>query len=456
MVLGTGLSGLSYAYRIKEKNPGLDVHIVEKLPYVGGLAASAPFGGGYFLDFGPHFLTVEKDETLRMIKSLLNTKLLKMDRHCLLYFNNRYLSYPPSPRNIIFELGLKTAFLSTFSYFKSKVFPPKEFKSFEDWSIYNFGEYLHKIFFKPYTENFWGIQSNELAAKWAETRISRMNLITAILGIFLKSVTETSLDRDKLPLHYPVGGIGDLAESFTDKLSEKGVKIDFNSDVKRIELIRNDEIEVTCGADGSERLFSSRNVISTLPITYLIDIIEPKPPKKVLSAASKLRFRSLIVMYLVTKKKDVLKAPYVYYHNRAYHRLTESSKISRKLCPKNENVIFVEKSCFADEDLWNYDKDQIFDMFMRDLEKDGILHRKDVIKTFLIKKEHVYPVYMHDFNINLQIVKDYLNGIRNLKTLGRPGEFLYLDMDQSIERSFAAADKLLEETGLRNKQSPDG
>lgn len=454
VILGAGLSGLGAAWHIKRKKPDMKTTLIEKLPYLGGLASSPVFENKYYLDFGPHLLTVESKSLLNLIKKLIGNDLLKMDRHCLLYFNNRYMSYPPSPKNVLFELGIKTAFLSTTSYIKSKLSNPKKFNNFEEWSRYNFGDYLHKIFFKPYTENFWGMKCSELASKWADARVSKMSFTKAILSLFIKSMQNTSIVRDKLPIYYPKLGTGDIPLKMAKRLKEKGVKINPGLDVRKIKIYNNKKkkkFEITCYENKKKKVYTSDYLISTIPITQFIEIVEPKPSPKIITAASNLKFRSLLVMYIITNKKNILNAPYIYYQGRSYHRLTESNKISKSLCPEGENMLCIEKSCFTEDEIWKYDKKKLIDIFIKDLEKDGILNQEDIIKTFLLKEKYVYPVYSLDFDKQLSIIKEYLGNLPDYAYLGRPGAFMYLDMDQSIERSFKVIEKFIQKNMITKK-----
>lgn len=451
LILGGGLSSLGAAWQLNRRIPKAKIRIIEKLSYVGGLAATPILENKYYLDIGPHFVTVETKKLMRLIRSLIGDNLLKMNRHCLLYFNGRHVNYPPSPKNILFELGFKTAVLGSLSYIKGKLFPPKKFKNFEDWNRYNFGDYMYKIFFKPYTEDFWGMKCSDLASKWADARISKMSFTKTILNTFFKTIKNTSINRDKLPMYYPKKGIGGISKKIAQKLKDNGVEISLKTKVKKIKILDsknkkgNKNFEVTYIENGKKRIHKSDMLLSTIPITEFVEIAEPSPPPSIISASNKLRFRSLIIMYIITKKKNILGAPYVYYCGRSYHRLTESAKISKDLCPEGENMICVEKSCFVEENAWKQSKEELFDLFIKDLEKDKILKRKDVLKTFMFKEEHVYPVYARDFDKPLNVIKKYLKNINNFKYLGRPGAFLYLDMDQSLERSFKIADELLNE-----------
>lgn len=443
LILGAGLSGLGFAWRIKEKVHEMNVEVIEKSSSVGGLAISYVEEGKYYLDFGPHLLTVENEELMKKINLLLGENLIKLDRSCLLYFDNKYITYPPSPKNIL-ELGLKTAFLSTLSYLKCRIFPPDKLDTFEGYSKYNFGEYLHKNFFKPYTENFWGMNCEDLASKWADARIAKMSFIKGVLSLLLKSVKNTSIDRDKLPVYYAKKGFGEIAINLAEYLEkESDVKITVNSSVKKIKLLDDGKFEVLCDQKDKEKKYVCDMLVSTIPITSFVKIVEPAPDKPVFLALDSLKFRALLVMHIIVKKDNLLKAPYIYYHKRPYHRLTEMTKFAKEVCPEGENVLCIEKSCFFEDEFWKLSKEKLFELFIGDLENDGILKREQVIKIFLYKNPCVYPVYAHKYADSLNIVENYLKSIPNFKYLGRTGVFLYLDSDQTLERSFKIAEDLV-------------
>ena len=50
-------------------------------------------------------------------------------------------------------------------------FSREETRSFQDWTINQFGEQSFNIFFKTYTEKVWGMPCDEISADWAAQRI---------------------------------------------------------------------------------------------------------------------------------------------------------------------------------------------------------------------------------------------------------------------------------------------
>ena len=70
----------------------------------------------------------------------------------------------------------------------AKLFPKKETRTFQDWTINQFGAKLFGIFFKTYTEKVWGMPCDEISADWAAQRIKGLSLGKAVLDGFKRSL----------------------------------------------------------------------------------------------------------------------------------------------------------------------------------------------------------------------------------------------------------------------------
>ena len=72
-------------------------------------------------------------------------------------------------KSILFQMGPIIPIKSFFSFFKSfiKSLFHKQDKdenlTIKKWAVNNFGYFLHKNFFKPYTEQFWKIETENFS-----------------------------------------------------------------------------------------------------------------------------------------------------------------------------------------------------------------------------------------------------------------------------------------------------
>jgi UDP-galactopyranose mutase len=82
-------------------------------------------------------------------------------------------------------------------------------------------------------------------------------------------------------------------------------------------------------------------------------------------------------------------------------------------------------------------------MCIGSLAKDGILAPGDVKHLLLARTPHAYPIYRKDYAVNLNRLLDHVDKRQRISTLGRTGEFIYMDIDKCMRRAFDFAGKFL-------------
>ena len=439
LVLGGGISGLSVAWQLAEIN--YDVELIEAKDHLGGLAATVKVDQ-YSLDFGPHFFVNDNQELNTKLSKLFpnNNDLLVFKRNAQLLLNGRHLNYPLTMRNVLTQMGFYTAFMSGMSYLKSKSLEkfkniPEEDMTFEDWAIQSFGYYLYKIFFKPYTEQFWGVHCSKLSPRSIPTH-TKLTFFKTLKLLFVKEIIKSNLslvERETiLPLRYPKIGIGELSSRIAKDILYHNGQINTGWKITYVEKKPNKTFLVKAIKDGKERAFEGDYLVSTIPLTEFTKILHPSPPEAVLESSNNLGFLSLIVLYLVTENKSLLDSSYLYQVGRPYNRMSEIKKFCDTLCPQDENMLAIELTTNGSDPKWNYTSDELFELCIKSLEKDGILNRKDVKKVHVLKAPFAYPIYLHNYKHNLNNVLKYMDELGNVDVLGRSGKYMYMDMDQCM------------------------
>ena len=446
IILGAGVSGLCAAWRLSENN--FDVEVYEKNSFVGGLAATIKIDN-YFMDFGPHPFYSDNESILAIFKELIGSDLISFERDCLLLFNDLYIHYPPDPKDILFNMGIKTSVLSVSSYLKSKLknsFVPSNIENFENWAISSFGSHLYKIFFKPYTENFWKVSPDKLSCDWADARVARLNLIKAIKLLFSESKKRSSLnqiERDTLPLYYPKHGCGVLSERLAEKVKSNGGKIYLNSEIKKVNIPSIEKSNVLVNVEGVDSIVEGNYIISTLPLKHLVKMTNPKPNNEIQSHADSLNSLGLIIVFFALNIEDVLPVSYLYCMHNIYHRITEYNKFSAKLSPDGENLLSVEISCYKDDEVWKIENNELVENCTNGLISDGYIKKDNIIKSFVFKSSNVYPVYFLGYEERLKKIKNFYSEFEeSFLLLGRSGQYNYIDQDQAMKMGFDLADKI--------------
>jgi protoporphyrinogen oxidase len=168
-------------------------------------------------------------------------------------------------------------------------------------------------------------------------------------------------------------------------------------------------------------------------------MLDPPPPRSVLESARRLDFRALVVLGMLTRKQDILGSEYIYHLNRPYNRVFEMNSFSPLTSPAGENVLGVEIPCHLGSSAWRAEKEELFDMCIGSLSEDGFLAPGDVTELLIARAPYAYPIYRRDYAVHLDRVMGYIDGLGPVSTLGRSGEFVYMDIDDCMKRAFAFA-----------------
>ncbi len=453
LILGAGITGLSAAWKLSEK--GYDVEILEMDPLVGGLAKTIKFKNS-LVDIGPHSFFSENKEIYDTVKSLFKDEpeeIPKVKRSVKMFFMNYYVDYPLSAKSILFQMGPIIPLKSFFSFIKSfikSLFKKKNIsdrQSIEEWAIGNFGFFLFKNFFKPYTEQFWKIRTENLSHRVIPAS-KKLDFAKTLKHLFFNKYLEFSkrepgalnlVQRESLPTFYPKRGFGQIAEKIKQKIEKNNVKIHLNTKVEKIILRENKKFKINT----EKNSFESDYLISTLPLDYLVKNFEPFNSKdKLKIAAHNLKYLALKMVYLIVKKKDVLGCQYCYFVGRPYNRVSNLNLFSDDISKEGTSALSLEISCHKDSKIWLSKDEDIFEECVKNLENDKILDRKDILDWKVLDVPNVYPIYKLDYENHLQVLEDEFRDIKNFFSVGRLGQFYYGDIDQMMKLGFDTAEKI--------------
>ena len=457
LVLGGGVTGLGAAWKLSEG--GIPLDLFELKDEIGGLAGTVK-NGPYRLDYGPHFILSERPELLKKILTVFDEELPVFKRSAQLYFHGKFYNYPLTARNVLLQMPIYDSFLCAASYFVRLIWDTirrpfrrkKKPPNFEEWAKSSFGDYLFRLFFKPYTEQFWQLPVRELSPDSMPTN-TRLSFFKTLKLLFVKDVVKSKMSlverETTLLLRYPRQGIGALAEKIANKIEEGGLgKIHTGCRVNGVTRNEDGTWEVWVDQGGEERIFQGDHVISTLPLTELIPLLKPVPPQEILQDIKHLGFLSLIVVYIVIPKREILESSYVYHLATPYNRIGDMNKFCPDLCPNDENMLALEFTCHKGDALWEKSKEELFEESIKYLEKDKIISRDEVKRIFVLKAAHGYPIYTYEYKKHLDSLRNYVEGTPGLDIVGRAGNYQYMDMDQCIHLGFLKAEEIID--GLKD------
>jgi len=442
VILGGGPAGLSAGYHLKKA--GIEVSLFESEGQVGGISKTVRYKDYYF-DLGGHRFFTKFDEVNSLWNEVLGNDFRKTPRLSRIYYKNKYFNYPLTPMNALLGVGILDTFVILFSYFKSKILPYKKEDTFEEWVSNRFGKKLYSIFFKTYTEKVWGIPCSQLGAEWSAQRIKGLSLTTAIINAFIKpknSNIKTLIDE----FDYPKYGPGMMYTEMINKIQKMGGLVHMNSRVSRINHLDNEITSIEyVDVDGNCKTEEGSDFISSIPITELLQILNPPADDKVLETSKKLHYRSLLTVDIIINKKDVFPDNWIYIHSPEVKlgRIQNFKNWSTDMVPDaNKTSLGLEYFCNEGDEFWNMPDDELFKLVSLEVEKINICKISDIEDHLIIRIPKAYPVYDMEYKEPLDAIEKYIKKFSNLQLVGRYGLFKYNNMDHSILTALYAAQNI--------------
>jgi len=449
LITGAGPAGLTAAYELSKL--GLQPTVLEADDQVGGLSRTVNYRG-YRFDIGGHRFFSKVPLINELWEEILREDFLVRPRLSRIYYRERFFDYPLKAANALAGLGPIEALLIGLSYTKARLFPHAEETNFEQWVSNRFGDRLYQIFFKTYTEKVWGIPCTEISADWAAQRIKNLSLREALRSALLGSkrgedgeIITTLIDQ----FNYPRFGPGMMWERCKDLLAARGHETVEGVRVERVRH-RRGRVECVYGRTTAGELaeFGAEHFISTMPLRELIHALDPPPPDEVIAAANRLRYRDYLTVVLIVKREDVFPDNWIYIHSPEVKmgRIQNYKNWSPEMTPDpSRTSLGLEYFLWEKDEEWDWPQERLIKLGVQECVQIGIVEPSEVEDGTVVRMKKAYPVYDQHYHESLAIIRNYLESLSNLQTVGRNGLHRYNNQDHSMLTAVYAARNIVGE-----------
>jgi protoporphyrinogen oxidase len=438
VVIGAGPAGLTAAYLLSQR--GHEVTVLEADDIVGGISRTAQYKG-YRFDIGGHRFFTKIAPVQSLWEELLADEFISVPRLSRIHYDGKYFDYPLKAANALRGLGLRNAVGIVWSYLDAQLNPMPVEETFEQWVTNRFGQRLYEIFFKTYTEKVWGVPCTEIRAEWAAQRIQSLSLARAIISSASLNRRSTEIKSLIGEFRYPRLGPGQMWEAARDRVEALGNRVLMRHAVTRIECacdpatgVRRAVAVEALTPDGEQR-FPADHVLNTMPLRGLVRALDPEAPAGVQTAAAGLRYRDFIVVALILDREDLFPDNWIYIHTPGVKvgRIQNFNNWSRAMVPEpGRTCLGLEYFCFEHDGLWNSPDRDLIALASRELESLGLAGAGQVLDGTVIRMPKAYPIYDAEYRGHLDRVREFIDPIPNLHTVGRNGMHKYNNQDHSM------------------------
>ncbi|MDT3438250.1 MULTISPECIES: NAD(P)/FAD-dependent oxidoreductase [unclassified Pseudofrankia] len=449
VVIGAGPAGLTASYELHRY--GIPSTILEADTQVGGISRTVERDGWRF-DIGGHrfFSKVQRVEDF-WHEILPQEDFLLRPRKSRIFYQGKYYDYPIKAVNALQNLGPKEAAICIASYLRARVSPPKDQTDYESWLVARFGWRLYRTFFKTYTEKVWGVPVSEMPADWAAQRIKSLNLGNAILNAVKPKTNQKEITSLIEEFEYPKYGPGMMWEVCREKVVAQGSKVVLETKVTKIRHENGKAYEVVAEhVDGGAEVLPATELISSMPISQLIEIMDPPVPPRVLKAAQDLRFRDFLTVALVVPSSAVSWTDnWIYIHDSSVRtmRIQNFASWSPYLVKDGRNVLGLEYTVFENDADWTASDEKLIEQGKQELDRLGLVKYRDVEAGYVVRQPKAYPIYDEHYQANVDVIRGWLTDYAsNVHPVGRNGMFRYNNADHSMYTAMLTVENIAKGT----------
>jgi len=496
IIIGAGPAGLTAAFELLERT-GIVPIVLEAEDYVGGISRTANYKGNR-IDIGGHRFFSKSDRVMEWWLARMPVQqlpagqatisyqrksrdvamagqgpnpencdhvMLLRPRKSRIYFLRKFFDYPITLSvDTIKKLGLLRIIKIGFSYLRAILFPFRPEKNLEEFFINRFGRELYRTFFKSYTEKVWGERCSAISAEWGAQRVKGLSILGTLRHIFgrvfrrrgdiAQKGTETSLIEQFL---YPKYGPGQMWETVSREISERGGRIVHHQRVSRIHLDGERIVAVDAVDPRNGQITEYRGdwFFSTMPVKDLVRSLNAEVPANVRQTSEGLIYRDFITVgllleelkvrensqqgrqlirdnWIYVQEPDVLLGRLQIFNNWSPFMVSDRSKVWAGL----------EYFCYETDDLWKMSDQELIELGGKELEKIGIIERSAVLDATVIRMPKTYPAYFGTYD-RFDEIRRFVDCFSNLFLLGRNGMHRYNNQDHSMLTAMVAVDNIV-------------
>ncbi|MGH4022438.1 MAG: protoporphyrinogen/coproporphyrinogen oxidase [Pseudonocardiaceae bacterium] len=432
VVLGAGPAGLAAAWRAARS--GLSTIVLERAGAVGGMAASFTVAG-VRVDHGSHRLHPSTaPHVLADLATLLGDDLQLRRRNGRLRIAGSWVSFPLRPAEL--ARALPPAMIARLVG-EAVTAPLRrgEPVSYADALRRGLGPTLYEALYAPYARKLWGLPGDAIDAEQARVRVTADTPWKIAARMLRRNSGQGRV------FHYPRRGFGQIADALADAADLAGTEIRLGVTVDRIDA-GDGGVTVHTG-DGTT--ISAGQLFTTAPLPALARLVRPAPPPDAVASAATLRFRSMVLVYLVhsgARPWTAFDAHYLPGPGTPVTRISEPANYRDSAAdPASTTVLCAEIPCAMGDAWWTASDAELADAVCATLRELGLPPLR-LSGVEVRRLRHVYPVYEIGYAEHLRRLDEWAAALPRVTTFGRLGLFAHDNTHHALAMAYDAVDAL--------------
>ncbi len=427
IILGAGISGMSFALKLKELdvNNYFEITILEKSDKAGGLVNSSNykdywFDNGCYYFFSDDYLAKRYNDLFSEVNSF-TAKVWTQDGLC---------SFPPQAKYILSQSSFETKLLITKDLLLgnlSMIFRRPD--NSKEWLNQRLGKKLVQLTgLDIYLEKLQRVSLGEISSSICISRLSALdkNIFSLVRHISRKKNHKPVNSKTKKML-YANGGIGQISKRLFTECKKQGINFSFNVDIVSLNRFNNN-IQIKTNS----RIYKTDKLVSTIPLPSLLDYLRIAESNKLELEYTKLLLTKILLKDISFKENNFYLYSFIKEHD--WKRLSGIRMNDGMVSVVVETNL--KRETLPDKAFYNQ---EIIDSLVNEIK---LFKMSDIIYISNQIVDYSYPVFTkaneeYAEKMTALIEKDY-----NITLLGRQAEFKYYSTRSSINSAHQKAKQL--------------
>ena len=258
LIIGAGPTGLGAAWRLRELGHP-DFLVVERAPYVGGLAASFQDSAGFLWDFAVHVAHSHYHYVDALMDDVLPDGFLHHERRSWVYTQNTFVPYPFQYNFRHLPDQARRECLEGLVARPPRA--PQGPANFHEWIRAAFGDGIARHFMVPYNTKIWTVPPDQMNCSWLGDRVPEVDLDRVRANI-AEGRDDVSWGPNHMFRFPRSGGTGRIWNRMAERIGPERIRR--GAAVVRIDA----RARVAVLSSGEEMRYD--HLISTMPVDRLV------------------------------------------------------------------------------------------------------------------------------------------------------------------------------------------
>jgi len=186
--------------------------------------------------------------------------------------------------------------------------------------------------------------------------------------------------------------------------------------------------------------------VSSMPISNLLQVMDPPVPTEVRAAADDLQYRDFLTVALVVPEDVGFPDNWIYVHSPEVKlgRIQNFGSWSPYLVKEGRTCLGLEYFVFEGDEYWTMADDDLVALGKKELAHLGLVDSDKVEAGYVVRMPKAYPTYDERYKANVDVLRSWLAASApNVHPVGRNGMHKYNNQDHSMLTAMLTAENIL-------------